>query len=105
METVLNFINGQRKTSQSERFSAIYNPATGEQTRQVQLSQKEDVIEAINAAETAFASWAKTSPLKRARVMFRFKALLEQNMVRLARIISIEHGKIYSDAVGEVTRG
>lgn len=105
METVLNFINGQRKTSQSERFSAIYNPATGEQTRQVQLSQKEDVIEAINAAETAFASWAKTSPLKRARVMFRFKALLEQNMVRLARIISNEHGKIYSDAVGEVTRG
>ncbi|MBF4248631.1 aldehyde dehydrogenase family protein, partial [Vibrio anguillarum] len=93
------------KTSQSERFSAIYNPATGEQTRQVQLSQKEDVIEAINAAETAFASWAKTSPLKRARVMFRFKALLEQNMVRLARIISNEHGKIYSDAVGEVTRG
>ncbi|WP_350629906.1 aldehyde dehydrogenase family protein, partial [Pseudoalteromonas sp. Q36-MNA-CIBAN-0048] len=60
---------------------------------------------AISAAEQAFPAWAKTSPLKRARVMFAFKALLEANREQLARLISSEHGKVFSDAMGEVTRG
>ncbi|MGF1689405.1 CoA-acylating methylmalonate-semialdehyde dehydrogenase [Photobacterium japonica] len=105
METIQNFINGQISESHSQRFSPVFNPATGEQTRQVVLSSAAETAEAITAAEKAFPAWSKTSPLKRARVMFAFKALLEANMDRLARIISNEHGKVYSDAVGEVTRG
>ncbi len=105
METVQNYINGQITESRSERFAPIYNPATGEQTRQVVLSSAAEVEQVVAIADAAFPAWAKTSPLKRARVMFKFKALLEQNMDKLARIISNEHGKVYSDAVGEVTRG
>ncbi|WP_432454931.1 MULTISPECIES: CoA-acylating methylmalonate-semialdehyde dehydrogenase [unclassified Agarivorans] len=105
METVQNFIHGQIRETRSQRLAAIYNPATGEQTKQVALSSAEETREAIAAAENAFPAWAKTSPLKRSRVMFKFKGLLEQNIDRLARVISNEHGKIYSDAVGEVTRG
>ncbi|MGR5066479.1 CoA-acylating methylmalonate-semialdehyde dehydrogenase [Photobacterium sp. DNB22_13_2] len=105
METVQNFIQGQISESHSQRFAPIFNPATGEQTRQVVLSSAAETAEAVAVADKAFPAWAKTSPLKRARVMFKFKALLEQNMDKLARIISNEHGKVYSDAVGEVTRG
>jgi len=105
METVQNFINGQISESNSQRFAPVFNPATGDQTRQVVLSSEVETEEAIAAAESAFPAWVKTSPLKRARVMFAFKALLEANMDRLARLISNEHGKVYSDAVGEITRG
>jgi malonate-semialdehyde dehydrogenase (acetylating)/methylmalonate-semialdehyde dehydrogenase len=105
METVQNFINGQISESNSQRFSPVFNPATGEQTRQVVLSNEAETEAAIAAADSAFPAWAKTPPLKRARVMFAFKALLEANMDRLARLISNEHGKVYSDAIGEITRG
>ncbi|PKH02052.1 methylmalonate-semialdehyde dehydrogenase (CoA acylating) [Psychromonas sp. MB-3u-54] len=105
METVQNFINGQISESNSQRFSPVFNPATGEQTRQVVLSNEAETEAAIAAADSAFPAWSKTSPLKRARVMFAFKALLEANMDRLARLISNEHGKVYSDAIGEITRG
>lgn len=105
METVQNFINGQVANSGSARFSPIFNPATGEQTRQVVMSSAAETSEAIACAAAAFPAWAKASPLKRARVMFNFKALLEENIDRLARLIVEEHGKIYSDAVGELTRG
>ncbi|UTV29826.1 CoA-acylating methylmalonate-semialdehyde dehydrogenase [Photobacterium atrarenae] len=105
METIQNFINGRISESHSQRFAPVFNPATGEQTRQVVLSSAQETAEAIAAADQAFAAWAKTSPLKRARIMFKFKALLEANTDRLARIISNEHGKVYSDAVGELTRG
>ncbi|MGB5447215.1 MAG: CoA-acylating methylmalonate-semialdehyde dehydrogenase [Psychromonas sp.] len=105
METVQNFINGEMTESRSERFAPIYNPATGAQTRQVVLSSASEVVQVVAVADAAFPAWAKTSPLKRARIMFKFKYLLEQNMDKLARIISNEHGKVYSDAVGEITRG
>ena len=105
METVQNFINGQITESNSQRFSPIFNPATGQQTGQVVLSDELDTASAITAAELAFPRWAKTSPLKRSRVMFAFKALLEANKDTLARLISNEHGKVFSDAIGEITRG
>jgi malonate-semialdehyde dehydrogenase (acetylating) / methylmalonate-semialdehyde dehydrogenase len=105
METVQNFINGQISESHSQRFSPVFNPATGEQTRQVVLSNEAETEKAIATADRAFPAWAKTSPLKRSRVMFAFKALLEANIDRLASLISNEHGKIHSDAVGEITRG
>ena len=105
METVANFIHGECVTGSGQRVQAIFNPATGEQIRQVVMSTAQETEQAIAAAQQAFPAWARHSPLKRARVMFRFKALLEENMERLARLISEEHGKVFSDAVGELTRG
>lgn len=105
METVSNFIQGAIASSTSQRYAAVYNPATGEQIRQVVMSDKTEVEQAIASAAAAFPAWSKHSPLRRARVLFRFKALLEERMDTLARLISQEHGKVYSDAVGEVTRG
>ncbi|WGL29314.1 CoA-acylating methylmalonate-semialdehyde dehydrogenase [Pectobacterium brasiliense] len=105
METVSNFIQGAIASSTSQRYAAVYNPATGEQIRQVVMSDKAEVEQAIASAAAAFPAWSKHSPLRRARVLFRFKALLEERMDTLARLISQEHGKVYSDAVGEVTRG
>ncbi len=105
MEQVNNFIGGEIVASQSGRFAPIYNPATGQQIAQVALSSVDETKQAIDVAHQAFAKWSKLSPLKRARIMFKFKSLLEDNMEMLARLISTEHGKVYSDAVGEVTRG
>ncbi|WP_137167671.1 CoA-acylating methylmalonate-semialdehyde dehydrogenase [Salinimonas lutimaris] len=105
METLHNFVNGEMVTSSSSSFSPVHNPATGEQIRQVALSSTKETQNAVLAAHSAFKSWSKLSPLKRSRIMFRFKALLEENRDRLARLISEEHGKVYSDAVGELTRG
>ncbi|WP_375055383.1 CoA-acylating methylmalonate-semialdehyde dehydrogenase [Zobellella sp. DQSA1] len=105
MEQVLNFIGGEITESHSGRTAPVYNPATGEQSREVVLSSADEVRGAIHAARKAFPRWAGTSPLRRARILFKFKALLEENMDELARLISNEHGKVYSDAVGELTRG
>lgn len=105
METLGNFINGKLVAGESGRASAIFNSATGQQIRSVSLSTAEETHQAIAAAEKAFPAWAATSPLKRARIMFRFKELLEQNIDELATLISVEHGKILSDAKGEMVRG
>ncbi|CDU14017.1 CoA-acylating methylmalonate-semialdehyde dehydrogenase [Vibrio coralliirubri] len=105
MKTVFNFINGEISDYQTERVAPIFDPATGQQTKQVALSNKEQTAQAIESAQQAHLGWAKTSPLKRARVLFAFKALVEANLDRLARLISSEHGKVYSDAVGELARG
>ncbi|AOM42733.1 CoA-acylating methylmalonate-semialdehyde dehydrogenase [Xenorhabdus hominickii] len=105
MEQIKNFIGGQLIDSQSERMSFIFNPATGQKIRQVALSTVNETKYAIESAHLAFKVWSKTSPLKRARILFKFKSLLEENGDRLARLISEEHGKIYSDAMGELTRG
>ena len=105
MNTISNYINGQLVASQSNRASNIYNPATGEVTAQVHASTDEEVSSAVAAAKAAFPAWAATSPLKRSRIMNRFRQLLEDNAIELANIISSEHGKTHSDAMGEVTRG
>lgn len=105
IEYVKNFINGITTESQSQRITQIFNPATGQAIKQVKLSTPEEVNQAITAASKAFPIWSQYSPLRRARILFKFKALLEENFDELARIISTEHGKIYSDAVGELTRG
>ncbi|TKF28986.1 CoA-acylating methylmalonate-semialdehyde dehydrogenase [Vibrio kanaloae] len=105
MKTVFNFINGEISEHQMERVAPIFDPATGQQIKQVVLSNAEQTAQAIESAQQAHLGWAKTSPLKRARVLFAFKALVEANLDRLARLISSEHGKVYSDAVGELARG
>lgn len=102
---VQNFINGNVIESQSQRISNVFNPATGESIKQVKLSLASEVESAIEAAHQAFPSWSQQSPLRRARILFKFKTLLEEHFDELARLISTEHGKIYSDAIGELTRG
>ncbi|MFM5206493.1 CoA-acylating methylmalonate-semialdehyde dehydrogenase, partial [Aeromonas veronii] len=102
---VSNFINGQPQESRSERQGAIFNPACGKQQGSVGLSSAAECQEAIAIAERAFADWSQTPPLVRARVFFRFKELMEQHRDELAQLISREHGKVFSDAQGELTRG
>ena len=105
MSTLGNFINGQAVASQSGRTAPVYNPATGEQSLNVALSSAAETTDAVRIADEAFPAWAKMTPLKRSRILFKFKALVEEHTDELARIISSEHGKVFSDAKGEVTRG
>ncbi|MCW4150396.1 CoA-acylating methylmalonate-semialdehyde dehydrogenase [Halomonas sp. 18H] len=105
MKTLSHYLNGQFSAGQSQRTSPVYNPATGEQSAQVALASADDARDAVRIADEAFVSWSKTSPLKRARILFKFKALVEEHTDELARLISSEHGKVFSDAKGEVTRG
>ncbi|GAA5646249.1 CoA-acylating methylmalonate-semialdehyde dehydrogenase [Vibrio proteolyticus] len=102
---VSNFINGQLTQSRSARAADLFNPANGELRGRVQLSTTEEALEAVAVAKQAQIGWQATSPLQRARVMFRFKALLEEHADELATLISTEHGKVHSDALGELTRG
>ncbi|WP_442114161.1 CoA-acylating methylmalonate-semialdehyde dehydrogenase [Pseudomonas sp. NUPR-001] len=105
MITLQHYINGQRSESGSGRFSDVRNPATGQLSAQVALASAEELNRAIAAAKAAFPAWSATTPLRRARVLSRFKELLENNTERLATLISAEHGKVHSDAMGEVVRG
>ncbi|WP_293766669.1 CoA-acylating methylmalonate-semialdehyde dehydrogenase [uncultured Aquitalea sp.] len=105
MTTIAHFIGGERYEGQSGRFGDVYNPALGAVVAKVPLASVDEVNAAVANARRAFPAWSETSPLKRARVMFKFKDLLEQNQRKLAEIISEEHGKVVSDAMGEVTRG
>ncbi len=100
-----HYINGKMVPSGSGREQDVFNPATGAVSGRVQLGSTEEVNLAVAAAQAAFPAWAETAPLKRARVMFKFKELIEQHFDTLAAAITREHGKIFSDAKGEVTRG
>src|SRR5579862_1588094 len=102
---ITHYIDGQRIAGRSGRVGAVFNPATGEQSATVPLAAPADVDRAVEAAKRAFPGWARTAPLSRARVMFQYKHLLEQNRDALATMIAQEHGKVLGDAVGEVTRG
>lgn len=100
-----HFINGRMVPSESGRQQNVFNPATGEVSAQVALASVEEVHAAVAAASAAAPAWAETAPLKRARVMFKFKELIEKHHDDLAAAITREHGKVFSDAKGEVTRG
>ncbi|MBP6115680.1 MAG: CoA-acylating methylmalonate-semialdehyde dehydrogenase [Neisseriaceae bacterium] len=104
MNLIGHYIQDQTHTT-GARQADVFNPALGQVIRQVALADVATVNQAVAAAKAAFAGWSATSPLKRARVMFQFKALLDANAHKLAQIISEEHGKVVSDALGEVTRG
>ena len=103
--TISHYINGQTVRSPNSRTQDVFNPATGEVTAQVALADVADVNAAVAAAKAAFPSWSHQSVLKRARVMFKFYELLNQNAEKLAALITREHGKVFSDAMGEVQRG
>jgi len=104
MTTVGHLINGEIHDL-GERSQPVYNPSTGEVGAQVALASKETVEAAIASAAAAFPAWRNTPPAKRARVMFRFKELLEQNADKIVELIGREHGKIAHDAMGELQRG
>ena len=100
-----HYINGQAHAETGERFSPVFNPATGAVQAQVSLASATTVEQAVASAQAAFPAWAAQSSLRRARVMFKFKELLDQHHDELANLITREHGKVFSDARGEVTRG
>lgn len=100
-----HFIAGQATPGTSGRSQAVYNPATGQVARQVALAGEADVKAAIAAAGAAFPAWADTPPLRRARILNNFLGLLNQHRDTLAAMITAEHGKVFTDAQGEVTRG
>lgn len=100
-----HFINGEIVSFQGERSADVFNPALGKAQSQVALATAMTVNEAVAAAKAAFPAWSELSPLRRSRILFRFKELLDQHHEELASMITAEHGKVLSDAMGEVTRG
>ena len=103
-QIVGHFINGEVVVDESNT-QPVFNPSTGEISKQVSLGGAKTIDEAVASAKAAFPSWSKTPPLKRARIMFKFKELLEQNTAEICRLIGEEHGKIIHDAAGELQRG
>ncbi|PAU51466.1 CoA-acylating methylmalonate-semialdehyde dehydrogenase [Pseudomonas indica] len=99
-----HFINGQVR-EEGERFGEVFNPALGMARARVALAGRQTVDEAVAAAKAAFPAWSEQSALRRSRILFRFKELLDQQHKALAEAITLEHGKVLSDAMGEVTRG
>ncbi|GFD76514.1 CoA-acylating methylmalonate-semialdehyde dehydrogenase [Alteromonas marina] len=104
MKVVGHFINGETCTPKG-RMQDVYNPATGEAEKLVLLASKATVNDAIVSAQSAFIEWRNTPVSKRARVMFKFKSLLEEHADEIIALIGAEHGKISHDAAGELQRG
>ncbi|MDE0874479.1 MAG: CoA-acylating methylmalonate-semialdehyde dehydrogenase [Acidimicrobiales bacterium] len=105
MRRIQHFIDGELRAGTSGRSSDVYNPATGEVQAQVDLASVAEVDQAVISASAAAVEWAESSLTQRTQIMFRFRELLAGRVDELARIISSEHGKVISDAAGEVARG
>ena len=105
MNLIKHFVGGKVISGNSERKGKIFNPATGEQESEVNLASKADLDSAVEIAQKAFKTWSLNPPLQRARIMFKFKELIEKNFDELAKLIVSEHGKVYEDAKGSLIRG
>ncbi|MEI9979534.1 MAG: aldehyde dehydrogenase family protein [Edaphobacter sp.] len=105
LREVHHWVNGQTLAGASGRFGDVYNPATGELQARVALAASDEVATAVAAAAAAFPAWAAQPPLRRARVLFRFREIFEQRIDEVAQLLTSEHGKVFSDARGEATRG
>ncbi|MEJ0004062.1 MAG: CoA-acylating methylmalonate-semialdehyde dehydrogenase [Pararobbsia sp.] len=105
VRTLTHHIDGKPRPGAGGRFGDVFNPATGKVQARVPLASKAEVGAAVAAARAAFPAWAETPALKRARILFKFKELLDAHTNELAELITREHGKVLSDAKGEVTRG
>ena len=105
MNLIKHFVGGKLISGNSERKGKIFNPATGEQESEVILASKADLDGAVEIAQKAFGTWSLNPPLQRARIMFKFKELIEKNFDELAKLIVSEHGKVYEDAKGSLIRG
>ena len=104
-KVIEHWINGTHEPSSSNRYGDIYNPATGQVIAKLPMGNSGDLDKAVNAAELAFKSWSKTSITRRSQVLFKYKELLESNREELTRLITLEHGKVLSDAAGSLQRG
>jgi len=105
MTNIVGHLIGGELREDHARLQDVFNPATSKVTKQVALAGKATVEEAIAEAQAAFPAWRNTPPAKRARIMFKFKELLEQNADKICELIGEEHGKIVHDAQGELQRG
>jgi malonate-semialdehyde dehydrogenase (acetylating)/methylmalonate-semialdehyde dehydrogenase len=102
---IAHYVAGRRTAGASQRAQDVFNPATGAVTGRVALANRADVDAAVAAAQAAFPAWADTPPLRRARVMFKYLELLNKHRDELAHLVTAEHGKVFTDAQGEVSRG
>jgi len=105
MRTINHFIGGKEVAGTSGRSADVFNPATGEVQAKVALASKAELDAAVKVAAAAFPGWAGTPPLTRSRILFRFKQLCDERLDELADAITSEHGKVHSDAKGEMIRG
>jgi len=105
MNLIEHFIDGKIVSGSSERKGKVFNPATGNQESEVRLASKSDLDLAVEKAKKAYDTWSIKPPLQRARIIFKFKEIIEKNFDELTKLIVSEHGKVYEDAKGSLTRG
>jgi malonate-semialdehyde dehydrogenase (acetylating)/methylmalonate-semialdehyde dehydrogenase len=105
MDTIPHWIDGRAFETKNERFGDVFNPATGEVQKRVNFATTEDVDRAVASAKKAFASWRESSLATRSRVLFAFRELVNRHKDDIAKLLTLEHGKVLSDAGGEVQRG
>src|SRR3989337_2228181 len=104
MDRLGHYIGGKHVPGESGRTGPVFNPATGEQTHEVDFASAEEVDRAVEAAREAFPGWRATSLSRRAEPMFRLRGLMDQRKADIAKILTAQHGKVFSDALGEVGR-
>ena len=104
MKKIENYIHG-KSISHSKKFLPVFDPSSGEQIGEVVLSNEEDFISLIKSSEKGYETWREFTPLKRSRIISKFKELIEKNIEDLAKLVSSEHGKTFEDAKGSVIRG
>jgi malonate-semialdehyde dehydrogenase (acetylating)/methylmalonate-semialdehyde dehydrogenase len=102
---ISHWIDGRSVAGESGRSSPVFNPATGKQTGALDLATEAEVDRAVQAAKQAFETWRTMSLAKRAELFFRIRELIHERREEVAKILTAEHGKVLSDALGEVTRG
>lgn len=105
LSSIEHWISGRVVPGQGARRAEVFNPATGQVSGRVAMATRSEVDQAVAAAQAAFPAWADTPPIRRARIMFKFLELLNRHKDELAHTITAEHGKVFTDAQGEVTRG
>ena len=105
MNLIQHFVGGELFSGSSDKKGKVFNPATGEQKSEVISANKSDLNKAVSIAKEAFESWSVKPALQRARVMFKFKELIEKNLEELTELIVSEHGKVYEGAKGSLIRG
>lgn len=105
MERINHYIGGKRLAGESGRHGDVFNPATGEKTHEVDFADDKEVGRGVAAATAAAKSWRETSLAKRAEIMFSVRQTLDAHRADIARAITSQHGKVLSDAMGEVARG
>ena len=105
MNLIEHYVNGSKYTGSSKRKGKVFNPATGDVSSEVLLGSKEDLNKTVDFAKKAFENWSTKPPIQRARIIFKYKELIEKNYDELTKLIVAEHGKVYEDAKGSLTRG